>query len=166
MNCRIAKYDAIFCFTKTSLKLAINSQVLFDFGSMCFCQLITIPMIKPHLWKPYSFVIMKGKQTNKQKKQKLQKSSTFSNIFRFVDDLCTFNDEFEITYTDIYPDELGQKVYEDTCKDSSLDISLDVIDRAFTSKLIDNTYAFPVYINHKHYSDSSILSKIFYTCHL
>ena len=74
----------------------------------------------------------------------MQKSSTFSNIFRFVDDLCTFNDEFEITYTDIYPDALGQKVYEDTCKDSSLDISLDVIDRAFTSKLIDNTYAFPV----------------------
>ena len=91
-------------------------------------------------------------------------SSTFSNIFRLVDDLCTFNDEFEITYTDIYPDELGlQKVYEDTCKDSFLDISLDVIDRAFTSKLIDNTYVFPVYINHKHYSDSSILSKIFYT---
>lgn len=91
-------------------------------------------------------------------------SSTFSNIFRLVDDLCTFNDEFEITYTDIYPDELGlQKVYEDTCKDSFLDISLDVIDRAFTSKLIDNTYVFPVYINHKHYLDSSILSKIFYT---
>ena len=88
MNCRIAEYDAIFCFTKTSLKLAINSQVLFDFVSVCFCQLITIPIIKPHLWKPYSFVIMKGSvfffqiKTNKQTNKKTEIANEF-HIFKY-----------------------------------------------------------------------------------
>ena len=34
----------------------------------------------------------------------------FSNIFRFIDDLCTFNnDEFENNYDNIFPDELELK---------------------------------------------------------
>ena len=137
---------------------------------MCFCQLIRIPMTKPHLWKLNFCIVTKGsgffkQKTNKQKKLDLKKSCIFSNNFRPIDYLCTFNnDEFEIHYKDIYPDEVDlTKENEDTCKASFLNLSLEVLDRTFTSKLIDNRYAFPLYTNHTYYSDSNIPSKIFYT---
>ena len=40
----------------------------------------------------------------------MRKVGIFSNIFRFIDDLCSFNnDEFENNFDDIYPDELELK---------------------------------------------------------
>lgn len=40
----------------------------------------------------------------------MRKVGIFSNIFGFIDDLCSFNnDEFENNFDDIYPDELELK---------------------------------------------------------
>ena len=64
--------------------------MLLYFGSMCFCQLIGIPMIKPHLWKTYILLLWK-EVVLQIKKQDLQKSAVFSNILRLIDDLCIFS---------------------------------------------------------------------------
>ena len=60
----------------------------------------------------------------------MQKSRIFLNIFRFIDDLYTFNnDEFESNYNDIYPNEPElQKENEDPCKASCLDLSIEFHD--------------------------------------
>lgn len=61
------------------------------------------------------------------------------------------------------PNELDiRKENKGTCEASFWDLSLEVLDRTFTSKLFNNRYAFPFYINHKHYLDSYISPKIFY----
>ena len=67
-------------FNKTSLKLAIN----------------------------YSFLkYYRKKWLIQTKKRDMRKAHIFSNIFKFIDDLFTFNSNyFENDYNDIYPDEL------------------------------------------------------------
>ena len=61
----------------------------------------------------------------------MQKVRTFSNIFRFIYDLCTFNNhELKNHYIDIYLDELKlRKENEDPCKASFLDHSIEAHDR-------------------------------------
>lgn len=47
------------------------------------------------------------KKRKNDKNQDVRKACIFSNVFRFMDDLCTFNNnEFENKYNGIYPDEL------------------------------------------------------------
>ena len=87
-----------------------------------------------------------------------------SNIFRFIDDLCTFNnDECGNSYNDTYPDEPKMKKDdEDPCKAPFLDFSIEVHDRKSITKLFNTRDAFPFYINHMPYLDSDIPSKLFY----
>ena len=48
---------------------------------------------------------MKGSDLFKQKKEEIRKSRIFSNIFRFIAEICTFPDNgFESSYNDICPD--------------------------------------------------------------
>ena len=79
----------------------------------------------------------------------------FSNIFRFIDDLCTFNnDEFENNYDNIFPDELELK---------NLVISIEVKKWNLPlSRLIRDMPFLPFYINRMSYCDSNIPSKKFY----
>ena len=80
------------------------------------------------------------------KKSDLGKARTFSNIFRFIDDLCTFNNnKFGNNYKDIYPDDIEiQKENESPCKAWILDLLTEVCDRKFTTELFDKTDAFPI----------------------
>ena len=86
---------------------------------MYFHQLIGIAKgsIKPPSCQTYFFIIMKGSGFFKQKAG-TGKASNIPNIFRFLDDLHTFNNnEFENNYNDIYPSELElKKKNEDPCK--------------------------------------------------
>lgn len=55
----------------------------------------------------------------------MPKARILSSIFRFMDNLCTFdNDKFENNYSNIYNDEQElKKENEDPCKAWCLDIS-------------------------------------------
>ena len=95
----------------------------------------------------------------------MQKACILSNIFRFIDDLCTFkNDKFENNYNDIYPDELEiKKENKGPCKVSFLDFLIEVHHRKFKTKLFVYRTAFSFYINRMLYIHSNIPFKILYT---
>ena len=80
----------------------------------------------------------------------------FSNIFKFIDDLWSINnDEFEKSYLKL------KKENEDPCKASFLDLSIDVHDEKFPTMLFAKRVAFPIYNNRIPYLDSYIPSKLF-----
>ena len=87
---------------------------------MCFLQLIEISMEydSAHFRETYFSTIVKGRGFFKQKARPVCKFLFIYDIFRFADDLCTFNnDELENNYNDIYPDKLEfKKEKEDPCK--------------------------------------------------
>ena len=87
-----------------------------------------------------------------------------SNIFRFIDNLCNFNnDEFENNYNDIYCDELELKREDkDPCKVSFLDLPIEPHNIKFTTELFDKRNVFPFYINRMPYLDSNTPSEIHY----
>lgn len=107
----IIKYVAIwsnnrqkykFSFYKLPLKLASNYYLLdnlyFTLDSMCLRQMIGIlcGLTQLQLWKTFSCISII---------LDLQRARIFSNIFRFTDDLCTFNNNhFKNNYTDICSD--------------------------------------------------------------
>ena len=121
---RINRYGAIrtnsrekhvLSFNKTSLKLATTFLLVssyFTLGSICFRQLIGTPIESdptPFIRKLF-FYHYENKKLLQTKKQDLQKVHMFSNIFRFIGDPCTFNnDKFGNNYNDIYTDEVGLK---------------------------------------------------------
>ena len=62
------------------------------------------------------------KEVSSSKKRNLQKARKFSNVFRFLDNLCAA--KFENNFNDIYPHELElKKENQDPCKASFLDLS-------------------------------------------
>ena len=112
-------------FDKTSLKLAINyllDSCYFTLGGMCFGQLIGIPMgSDPFPFMVNLFLYYHGRKwLLRRKKQNLWKTWIISIFFRFIDDLCIFNNnEFESNYNDVRSDELELKEEnEDPCKAS------------------------------------------------
>ena len=82
----------------------------------------------------------------------------------FTNDLCTFhNGELGNNYNDIYPHNLKlKKKNEDPCKVSFLELSVEVHDRKYSTKLPDKRVVIPCYSNRMPYLDSNIPSKIFY----
>ena len=94
----------------------------------------------------------------------LGKARIFSNIFRFIDYLCTLNnDEFESNFNNFYADEMElKKENKDSCKSSLLGISTEVHDRKPRTQLFDQRAKFPVHINHMSYLDSNVPSNIFH----
>ena len=92
------------------------------------------------------------------------KARIFSNNFKFIDDLCTFNNiEFESNYNDIYPDEPELKKENSyPCKASFLDLSVEVRDSKFSTELFDKRDNLSLYINHMPYLDSNVPPKIYY----
>ena len=67
----------------------------------------------------------------------MRKAHIFSNIFKFIDDLFTFNSNyFENDYNDIYPDELElQQETENPSKPTFLDLSIEPHDRKLKTKV-------------------------------
>ena len=72
------------------------------------------------------------------KKPRQRKNRTFSNINRLVHNLCILiNKEIENDYNDVYPDELEpKKKNRNRCKALFYDLAIDVRNRRFTSKLL------------------------------
>ena len=87
-----------------------------------------------------------SKWMNKLKKNDLIKARKLCNIFRFIDDLNSINDEgeFESNYSNIYPEEL-QLGKENTDKNeaSFLDLNIKRKDVKFHFGLFDKTDSFP-----------------------
>ena len=159
-------------FNKKNLKLAINyllDNCYFTLGSLCFRQIVGIPMgSDPAPFMANLFLYhYERKWLLKFSKKDLRKARTFSNIFRYIDDLCSINNtEFEKNYKEIYPEELALKKENlNPYKASFLDVSIQVqSNKTFSIKLFDKRDAFPFYINRMPYIDSNIPSKIFYAC--
>ena len=133
------------------MKLAVNYLIdncYFTLGSMCFRQLIELPMGSyPTLFMAKLFLYYCEKKCLLlTKKRDLRNARTFSNIFRFIDDLYTFNDnKFENNYKDIYPDDIEiQKENENPCIAWILDLLAEVRDRKFTIELFNETDTFPI----------------------
>ena len=123
----ITRYGAIWTnsqekhrlsINKTSLKLAINYYLLdnsyftFVLTFMCFRQLIRIPVgSDPVLFMAKTFLYYyEGKWLPQTRKQDRRKACIFLSILRFMEDICTFNNnKFENDYNDIYPDKLNSK---------------------------------------------------------
>ena len=91
----------------------------------------------------------------------MQKARIFSIILRFIDHLCTFNnDEFGNNHNDVYLNELELKNEDDDpCKATFLNLLVQIHDKKFTTELFNEKDAFPFYINHMPYLDSNIKSK-------
>lgn len=67
----------------------------------------------------------------------------FSNIFKFIDDLWTINnDEFEKSYLKL------KKENEDPCKASSLGLSIEAHHEKFSTNMFHQRDAFSFYISH------------------
>ena len=92
------------------MKLAVNyllDNPDFALGNICF-QLIGIPKGSEPAPVMANLILYncEKKWLLQRKKWDMWKACIFSNIFRFIDDLYTFNnDEFENKYNDICPDE-------------------------------------------------------------
>ena len=120
-------------------------------GRISFCQLIGIPMgSDPSPLIENLFLYYYERVWLLQiKKLYLRKPRMFSNIFRFIDELCTLNnDEFENNYNDICPDDLELKAEnEEPCKALFLDLSVEVHNRKFIFNLDSNTSSKTFYVS-------------------
>ena len=125
-------------------------------GSTCFHQLIRIPIGSdptPYMRKLFLYY-HENKRLLQTKNKTCKKVHMFSNIFRFIDDQCTFdNDKSGNSCNNIYPDELELK------KDNEDPYIISL--RKFNTKLLDKRDAFPFYINRIPHVDSNIPPKIF-----
>ena len=124
------------------MKLAINcllDNCYFTLGDICFLQLIGIsigsdptPFMTNLLWKEV---------TSSNNKLEVQKARIFSNIFRFLDNLCTFNkNEFEKNFNGIYFYHRIKDKNKNPCEASFSYLSVEVNDRKCTTELFDNNY--------------------------
>ena len=83
---------------------------------------------------------------NELKRNDLIKARKLCNIFRFIDDLNSINDDgkIEISYSNIYPEEL-QPVKENTDKyeASFFDLDIKIKDGKFRYSIFDRRDLFP-----------------------
>ena len=157
-------------FDKASLKLAINfllDQCFFHVGNLIFRQVIGIPMgSDPAPFMANLFLYFyENKWLQSTKKQDLIKARKFSNVFRFIDDLCAVNDDFEFrkNFKNIYPSELELKEENISPSEATfLDLSINIVDAKFNTCLFDKRDAFPFSIVRMPYLCSNMPSKIFY----
>ena len=157
-------------FDKSSLKLAINyllDQCYFNVGNVIFRQVIGIPMgSDPAPFMANLFLYFyESKWLESTNKHNLIKARKFSNVFRFIDDLCAINDDFEFrkNFKNIYPPELELKEENiSTSHASFLDLSIDIVDGNFVTSLFDKRDAFPFSIVRMQYLSSNMPSKNFY----
>ena len=164
------KSSCAITFDKSSLKLAINfllDQCYFNVGNLIFRQVIGIPMgSDPAPFMANLFLYFyENKWLESTKKHSLYKARKFSNVFRFIDDLCAINDnlEFKNNFKNIYPPELELKQENISLNEASfLDLSIKIADGKFHTCLYDKRDAFPFSIVRMPYLSSNMPSKIFY----
>ena len=143
--------DNVICLNKQQIKDAVAYLLLncyFTVGPKIFCQIIGIPigLIQLPFFANVFLCFYESKWMNKLKKNDLIKARKLCNIFRFIDDLNSINDEgeFESNYSNIYPEEL-QLGKENTDKNeaSFLDLNIKRKDVKFHFGLFDKRDSFP-----------------------
>ena len=100
------------------------------------------------------------------KKENIIKAQRLANVFRFIDDLCTINDNglFENNFKSIYPAEMELKKENDGHNIASfLDLDISIINNQFELKLFDKRDAFPFEIVRMPYLSNNMPSNIFYS---
>ena len=104
----------------------------------------------------YEYKFMKDKQ-----KQNNQLAKTFSNTFRYIDDLLTLNNpNFEQEISNIYPPQLELKRTTETdSRLSYLDLELNIVEKKFSTAVFDKRDGFNFHIVNFPYMDSNIPSK-------
>ena len=105
--------DNVICLNKQQIKDAVAYLLLncyFTIGPKIFCQIIGIPMESdPAPFFANLFLYFyESKWMNELKKNDLIKARKLCNIFRFIDDLNSINDdgEFGSNYSNIYTEQL------------------------------------------------------------
>ena len=158
------------CFTKHSLKVAINHLITncyFSVGNIVMRQKIGIPMgIDPApFWANLFLYSYEHDYIKKRIKEDRVQAKHFHSTFRFIDDLCSINDggEFGKVFKDIYPDELELKVEHEGNSASFLNLDIRIENNQFVYKLYDKRDAFPFSIVRMPYLCSNIPKKIFYS---
>ena len=88
----------------------------------------------------------------------------YHGAFRFIDDLCTLNNnnEFKKSHYLIYPPELKLKIEHEGTHATFLDLDITICDGIFVYKLFDKRDAFPFFIVRMPYLCSNIPAYIFY----
>ena len=95
----------------------------------------------------------------------LHKSRLFSNMFRFIDNLCVISDhlEFDRNFKNIYPTELQLKKENiSTSEASFLDLSIIIENNISKTQLYDKRDAFAFSIVRMPHLDRNIPSNIYY----
>ena len=88
----------------------------------------------------------------------------FKNTFRFIDDACCINDEneFEVSYKDIYPRELQLKCEHKGHHATFLELDITIKDGIFVYKLFDKRDNFPFFIVRMPDLSGNIPEHVFY----
>ena len=96
--------------------------------------------------------------------QSSERAFLYKNTSRFIDDLCTINDNFDFkeTFKTIYPEELDLKLEHEGTHATFLDLDITIRDRVFVYKLFDKRDNFPFLIVCMPHVASNIPSFIFY----
>ena len=164
------KNDQI-CYNKQKIKDAVTyllSNCYFHVGFKIFRQIIGIPMgSDPAPFFANLFLYYyESKWINEIKRTDLIRARKLCNIFRFIDDLSTFNDngEFELHCHDIYPVELELgKESNNIYQANFLDLSINITDGKFEFGLYDKRDSFPFSIVRMPHKSSNVPSKIVYS---
>ena len=140
----------------------------FTVGNKIFQQIIEIPTgsnpapILANLFI-YSY---ENKWLRKLQRSDLRRAKSFSNIYRFIDDLIALNDnkDFESCYKEIYPEELELgKENEGYQNASFLDLNIIIKNGIFEISLYDKRDSFPFTSVRMPISSSNMPSTIFYS---
>ena len=93
------------------------------------------------------------------------KSRLYFLIRRFIDDLCSINDEGEFgrVFREIYPPELELKLEHSGQMATFLNLHIEIKDDRFVYKLFDKRNDFPFSIVRMPHRDSNIPENIFYS---
>jgi len=162
---------SVYSFTKTNLTCAMQFLIhncFFSCGNKIFRQKIGIPMggdPAPH-WANLFLFYYESEFLKNVKKSNATRARKFRNIYRYIDDLQTINDdgEFERSIGEIYPPELVLNKENDTDTSTCfLDLSLTVKDGDIETSMFDKRDNFSFSIVRLPYLISNIPQKMFYS---
>ena len=151
---------------KDCLKFLIK-DAYFRVGNLVFRQVNGIGSDPAPFFANLFLFFFESKWINECKKANYGKAKRFLNVFRYIDDLLTLNDddEFERSFPDIYPPELVLKKENANNNHATfLDLDIMISNDRFDYKLYDKRNSFDFYIVRFPYLCSNMPSKMFYSC--
>ena len=157
-------------YTKNDIKKALKYSIenaYFQVGNTVLRQKIGIPIgSDPAPFFANLFLyIYESRFINHLLKTDPARAHKFRHVFRFIDDLISFNDdgEFAKSFGEIYPPEMEVKQENHVNTEASyLELGLHIDNRIITSKLYDKRDAFNFSVVRLPYKCSNIPCKMFY----